>query len=113
MQPSEPAPSNRPTAAAGAAAFALPLLALVAAFLGGATQPWSMAIVLGGFSLLLVVRPPRFSLGPTLNIIALLFVALGAASFLPARWFFEPHWRLALSKDFGVQLASTVSAQPW
>jgi tetratricopeptide (TPR) repeat protein len=113
MQPSEPAPSNRPTAAAGAAALALPLLALVAAFVGGATQPWSMAIVLGGFSLLLVVRPPRFSLGPTLNIIALLFVALAAASFLPARWFFEPHWRLALSKDFGVQLASTATAQPW
>ncbi len=117
MQPSDPNPPERPSAggtpAAGWTALALPLLVVFAAFLGGATQPWSIAIVLGGFSFLLLVRPPRYSLGPALNIVALLFLALAAAAFLPARWFLLPHWRVALTKDFGVQLASTVTAQPW
>ena len=94
-------------------AVALPLLVVTASFLGGATQRWSMALVLGGFSLLLLLRPPRHSLGPALNAIALLALALAAAAFLPARWFSVPPWRLALTKDFGIQLASTVTAQPW
>ena len=51
-------------------AVALPLLTAVACFLGGATQRWSQAIALGGFALLLMVAPPRFSLRPILNIIA-------------------------------------------
>jgi O-antigen ligase/Flp pilus assembly protein TadD len=53
------------------------------------------------------------SLGPVLNTAALLFVALAAAAFLPARWFAIPAWRLALVRDLGVQLPSTVSPQPW
>ncbi len=44
---------------------------------------------------------------------ALLFLGLAALAFLPADWFFVPHWRVALSKDLGLQLPSTVSAQPW
>ena len=122
MQPSDPGltesrrahrASAGGTAAASWAAIALPLLVVVAVFLGGATQRWSLAIVTGCFSLLLLFRPPRFSLGPVLNTIALLFLALAAAAFLPARWFVLPPWRVSLTKDFGVQLASTVTAQPW
>ena len=122
MQPSDPGltesrrahrASAGGTAAASWAAIALPLLVVVAVFLGGATQRWSLALVTGCFSLLLLFRPPRFSLGPVLNTIALLFLALAAAAFLPARWFVLPQWRISLTKDFGVQLASTVTAQPW
>ncbi|MEO5753477.1 MAG: O-antigen ligase family protein [Chthoniobacterales bacterium] len=115
MQPSEPAVPTRAGArsAASWAAVALPLLVVFAAFLGGATQRWSVAIVLGCFSLLLFARPPRYSLGPVLNTVAILFLALAATAFLPADWFLLPHWRTALTKDFGVQLATTVSAQPW
>ncbi|MDQ3198874.1 MAG: O-antigen ligase family protein [Verrucomicrobiota bacterium] len=115
MQPSEPAAPTRAGArsAAGWAAVAVPLLVVFAVFLGGATQRWSVAIVLGCFSLLLFARPPRYSLGPVLNTVAILFLALAATAFLPADWFLLPHWRTALTKDFGVQLASTVSAQPW
>lgn len=122
MQPSEPASresrsANRrsagETAAASWAAIALPLLVVLAAFFGGATQRWSLALIIGCFSLLLLARPPRCSLGPLLNTIALLFLALAAAAFLPAHWFLVPHWRVALTKDFGVQLASTVTVQPW
>ncbi len=117
MQPSEPTPHARPTSAggsaAGLAAISLPFLVVGAAFLGGTTQRWSIALVLGCFSALLLLRPPRFSLGPALNTVALLFGALAAAAFLPARWFVLPPWRIALTKDFGVQLASTVTVQPW
>ncbi len=117
MQPSETIPHPRPAAggtpAASWAAIVLPLLVVGAAFLGGATQRWSIALVLGCFSLLLLVRPPRFSLGPALNSVALLFLALAAAAFLPARWMTLPPWRVALTKDFGIQLASTVTVQPW
>ena len=61
----------------------------------------------------MLARPPRFSLGPALNTIAFSFLALAVAAFLPARWFLLPHWRVALTKDFGIQLASTVTVQPW
>ncbi|MBA3544571.1 MAG: O-antigen ligase family protein [Chthoniobacterales bacterium] len=116
----QPSPSSLPSKAAvsGASgavwvAIALPLLVFLAAFLGGATQRWSEAIVLGSFALLLLARPPRRSLGPALNVTALLFLALAAAAFLPADWFTLPAWRVAMTKDFGVQLPATVSAQPW
>ncbi|HEY1581665.1 MAG TPA: O-antigen ligase family protein, partial [Chthoniobacterales bacterium] len=89
------------------------MLVLLAVFLGGATQRWSEAIAIGIFALLLLARPPRLSLGPFLNFAAFLFVALAAVAFLPARWFTIPAWRIALTKDFGVQLAGTVSPQPW
>lgn len=104
---------SRGAAAASWTAIGLPLLVVFASFLGGATQRWSQAIVLGGFGLLLLARPPRVSLGPVLNTLALLFVALASVAFLPARWFFMPDWRVALTNDFGVQLAPLLSAQPW
>ncbi len=117
MQPSESSPTKRPAASSGPAStwvvIALPLLVVMAAFLGGATQRWSEAIVIVFFALILLAQPPRFSLGPVLNTAALLFVALAAAAFLPAHWFSLPPWRIALTKDFGLQLADTVSAQPW
>lgn len=91
----------------------LPLLVFLAAFLGGATERWSLAIVVGCFSVVLLVRPPRRSLGPVLNSVALLFLALAATAFLPAHWFFLPRWRLALTNDLGITLPATLSPQPW
>ncbi|HEY5036500.1 MAG TPA: hypothetical protein VII74_05155, partial [Chthoniobacterales bacterium] len=95
------------------AAIAVPVLVVFGSFLGGATQRWSQGIVLAGFALILIARPPRLSLGWPLNTLALLFLALAATAFLPARWFFLPAWRIALTNDFGLQLPSTLSAQPW
>ena len=100
-------------AAASWTAVGVPLLVVWASFLGGATQRWSEATVIGCFALLLLTRPPRFSLGPLLNMLALLFVALAAVAFLPAHWFLASDWRAALTNDFGVQLAPTLSPQPW
>src|SRR3954467_14050180 len=110
--PSAAGESQQPTTARWVA-IALPLLTIVACFLGGATQRWSQAIVLGGFALLLLVAPPRFSLRPLLNTIAALFVALACVAFLPARYFFLPSWRAALTNDLGLNVPSTVSLQPW
>lgn len=93
--------------------IALAFLVVLASFLGGATQRWSQAIVIGGFALLLLVYPPRLSLGPVLNTLALLFLALAGVAFLPARWFVLPDWRVALTKDFSLQLPQTLSPQPW
>ena len=93
--------------------IALAFLVILASFLGGATQRWSEAIVIGGFALLLLAYPPRASLGPALNTLALLFLALAAVAFLPARWFVLPDWRVALTKDFNLQLGPTLSPQPW
>jgi O-antigen ligase len=89
------------------------LLVAVGAFLGGSTQRWSQAIVIGLFAILLFVSPPRHSLGPFLNTLACLFLLLGTTAFLPAHWFSLPAWRVALTSDFGVPLGSMVSAQPW
>jgi O-antigen ligase len=116
MQTEPPSPtsrSHRGDRTTHAVALALPLVVIFASFLSGATTRWSEGIVLVVFALLLFVRPPRVSLGWPLNALAILFLALAATAFLPARWFFLPDWRTALTNDLGVQLASTLSAQPW
>jgi O-antigen ligase len=91
----------------------VPLLPLLACFLGGATQKWAEGIVVALLGLLLLMRPPRASLGLTTNAVLLLFLACAATSFLPARWFFQPAWRHALVNDFGVNVGSSLSPQPW
>ena len=116
MPKSHRSPRVRSPSAKGAAAswtaFSLPLFVVLGSFLGGATQRWSEGIVLAGFGLLLLARPPGFSLGPILNTIALLFLALAATAFLPAGWFYTPPWRVALTNDLGLQLPTTLSVQP-
>lgn len=91
----------------------MPLLPLLACLLGGATEKWAEGIVAGLLGLLLLVRPPRMSLGLFLNGILIALLACAATAFLPARWFFESAWRRALINDFAVNVGSTVSPQPW
>jgi tetratricopeptide (TPR) repeat protein len=92
---------------------AVPALPVVACFLGGATQKWSEGIVAGLFGVMLLVRPPRLSLGTAINVIMLGLVACAATAFLPANWFLQPAWRVALGEDFGIKLPNTLSPQPW
>jgi hypothetical protein len=89
------------------------LLPVLACFLGGATQKWAEGLVITLLSLCLVVRPPRFSLGALTNLVLLSLFILTAVAFLPARWFFQPEWRAAFVNDFGIQLPSTLTPQPW
>ena len=93
--------------------FAAPLLPVLACFLGGATQKWAEGVVVAILGVLLLLRPPRLSLGAVLNAILLGFIACAATAFLPARWFSQPAWRQALVSDFGVTLPTTLSPQPW
>jgi len=93
--------------------IAIPLLPVLACFLGGATQKWSEGIVLALLGLLLLVNPPRFTLGPAVNAILAALIACTATAFLPARWFFQPAWRLVLTNDFDIALPATLSPQPW
>ena len=89
------------------------LLPVLACFLGGTTQKWEEGVVIMLLALCLLVRPPRFSLGPLTNLVLLILFILGAVAFLPARWFFQPEWRAAFINDFGIELPSTFSPQPW
>src|SRR2546430_7857093 len=89
------------------------LLPVLACFLGGATQKWEEGVVVTLLALYLLVRPPRFSLGALTNLVLFTLFTLAAVAFLPASWFFQPTWRAALVNDFGIQLPSTLTPQPW
>ncbi len=89
------------------------LLPVLACFLGGATQKWEEGLVITLLALYLLVRPPRFSLGALANLVLLTLFILAAVAFLPARWFFQPEWRATFVNDFGIQLPSTLTPQPW
>jgi hypothetical protein len=89
------------------------LLPALACFLGGATQKWEEGLVITVLATYLLMRPPRFSLGALTNLVLLTLFILAAVAFLPARWFFQPEWRAALVNDFGIQLPSTLTPQPW
>jgi tetratricopeptide (TPR) repeat protein len=93
--------------------LAVPTLPVLACFLGGATQKWSEGIVVALLGVVLLVHPPKFSLGPALNVILLALLACAATAFLPANWFLHPPWRAALVEDFGINLPRTLSPQPW
>ena len=89
------------------------LLPVLACFLGGATEKWAEGIVVALLGFLLLVRPPRLSLGSVTNSALFAFLILAAIAFLPDRWFFIPAWRTALRNDFGIPLATLVTPQPW
>src|SRR5438552_10647086 len=110
--------SRSPASFSGAPArwwlnLAVPALPVVACFLGGATVKWSEGIVVALFGLMLLIQPPKLSLGGTLNGILVALLACAATAFLPANWFLQPAWRTALTEDFGVALPGMLSPQPW
>src|SRR6266436_9648742 len=95
------------------ASVTVALLPVLACFLGGSTQKWEEGLIITILAFYLLVRPPRFSLGAPTNLVLLALFILAAVAFLPASWFFQPTWRAALVNDFGIQLPSTLTPQPW
>lgn len=93
--------------------LAVPALPVLACFLGGATLKWSEGIVVALFGLILLVHPPKVSLGGALNGIVLALLACAATAFLPSKWFLQSAWRTVLVEDFGLVLPGTLSPQPW
>jgi O-antigen ligase/tetratricopeptide (TPR) repeat protein len=91
----------------------IPVLPVLACFLGGATQKWGEGVVVAILGFYLLVQPPRTSLGTPINSILIALALCGTIAFLPARWFLQPLWRTALVNDFGISLPSTLSPQPW
>ena len=89
------------------------LLPVLACFLGGATTKWGEGIIVASLGVYLVFRPPRYSLGPAINLILLAFLIWAAVAFLPAAWFYKPAWRGAFTEDFAISLPATLSPQPW
>jgi O-antigen ligase len=89
------------------------LLPVLACFLAGGTEKWAEGFVVALLGFFLLASPPRASLGVTTNMTLLALIGLAGVAFLPANWFFLPAWRQAMTNDFGIQLASTVSPQPW
>jgi hypothetical protein len=87
------------------------LLPVLACFLGGASQKWEEGLVITVLATYLLMRPPQFSLGALTNLVLITLFILASVAFLPARWFFQPEWRATL--DFGIQLPSTLTPQPW
>ncbi len=93
--------------------LAVPMLPVLACFFGGATEKWSEGIVVALFGIMLLVSPPKASLGWKLHVVLLALLACAATAFLPANWFLQPAWRTALVDDFGINLPGTLSPQPW
>ena len=89
------------------------LLPVLACFLAGATRKWEEGVVIIVLGFYLFLRPPRFSLGATANLVLFTLVVLAAVALLPAHWFFQPEWRASLVNSFTIQLPSTLSPQPW
>ncbi|HEV3409364.1 MAG TPA: O-antigen ligase family protein [Chthoniobacterales bacterium] len=106
-------PRRKPTPEFTWEDLATAMVPVLACFLGGATEKWAEGLVVAFVGLLLVVNPPRFSLGRAVNLILLGLLACAALAFLPASWFAQPAWRAALINDFGIALPPTVSPQPW
>lgn len=100
--------SHRAGLVCGAAA--LPILAVL---LGGATQPWVQGLIMVGLGLLVVLAPPKASLGVGLNSIFLGLAALPLLAFLPASWFGELEWRKFLTDELGLTLSPRLTPQPW
>ena len=92
---------------------AVALLPLGCVALGGGVERWSQALVLAALGVLLLVMPPRASLGRGINLVLAALLGLGLTAFLPARWFGLPAWRRAFVDDFGALLPGTLSTQPW
>jgi O-antigen ligase len=113
MQRSQSRENQNPAPTRWIANATVALLPVLACFLGGATEKWEEGLVITVLALYLLVRPPRFSLGVLTNLVLLTLFILVALAFLPARWFFQPEWRGAFVNDFGIQLPSTLSPQPW
>src|SRR6266436_5808332 len=113
MQGSQSREKQNVAAARWIANATIALLPVLACFLGGATQKWEEGLIITLLALYLLVRPPRFSLGAFTNVVLLILFILAAVALFPARWFFQPEWRAALVNDFGIQLPSTLTSQPW
>ena len=89
------------------------MLAILPAFLGGATARWSEGAALFLLGLFIGFWPPLHSPGKALEGIAAGLLLCAAAAFLPASWVGIPAWRAVAATDFGIASGPWVTPQPW
>jgi hypothetical protein len=94
------------------ASYAVIGLTVLAPALGGSTELWAQASLAIATGLLLLVYPPRKSLGWIPNCLFSALLAISLIGFFPAKWFPIPQWRTDLLQ-LGAQLPPTRSPQPW
>ena len=92
--------------------YAIIALTLLAPILGGASELWAQTTICLGCALLMIIAPPRQSLGLWINIAFVALALLALAAFPPASWFAQDQLRVAFSR-IGIQLPATRTAQPW
>jgi len=87
--------------------------ASVAIFVTGSEEEWANIAFLGCAAMALLVGWPSERPGWVPVLLLALLVACSAAALLPVDLIAEPAWRRALSMGGVVELAGTVSPQPW
>jgi len=87
--------------------------AAVAIFLSGSEQEWANVAFAAGAGLCALVAVPGVRLGWIPASLAILFVVLTLAAFLPSGWLPVPAWRESLSPGLSALLANSISPQPW
>jgi len=113
VQGSQSRENQKRTTTAWIANATVGLLPVLACFLAGATKKWEEGLVITFLGFCLLLRPPRFSLGATTNLVLFTLFVLAAVALLPAHWFFQPEWRTSIVNNLAIQLPSTLSPQPW
>ena len=93
-------------------AYAIVALSILAPILGGSTELWAQATICLGCALLMIIAPPRRSLGLLPNILFSALALLALTAFLPARWFSPDELHVAFSK-LAVAVPPTRTPQPW
>jgi len=78
---------------------------------GGGTTPTAQTAILGAMGALFFFAPASHRLPRGFGWLAVAWLALAAAAFLPASWFAMPEWRVRFSAA-GVVFPSTLTPQP-
>src|SRR5215471_3126995 len=100
VQGSQSRENQRRTTTSWIANATVALLPVLACFLAGATEKWEEGVVITVLGFCLLLRPPRFSLGATTNLVLFTLFVLAAVALLPAHWFFQPEWRASFVNNF-------------
>jgi hypothetical protein len=94
-------------------AWLLAGIAILAPFLGGATERWAQAVIVGLTGLTALIFPPRHRPGKVLAGVLAALALVPLCAFFPVDFLGLPLWRLAAVQDLGIPLGTTMTPQPW
>jgi len=88
-------------------------ITLLALAFGGSTELWAQSAIVLLAAAVMLLFPPRVSLGAVPIIVLTLFLGIALAAFLPASWGILPEWRRHLAQDLSAPLGDLRTPQPW